>query len=80
MLDFFLFIVVLLNVVYDLYNSLFEIMVGKWVCMGSLTVELFLRQLCFWFVFAPGAFPGWADHCVWWLYGQCLLTGRGYCS
>jgi len=47
--------------------------------MGSLTVELFLRELCFWFVVAPGAFPGRADHCVLLWNGQCLLIGRG-CS
>jgi hypothetical protein len=32
--------------------------------MGSLTVVFFLRELCFGFVVAPGAFPGWADHFV----------------
>lgn len=44
--------------------------------MGSLTIELFLRELCFWFVFAPGAFSGWADHCVLLSGGQCLLMVR----
>jgi hypothetical protein len=42
--------------------SLFQVMVREWVCVGSLTVVFFLRELCFGFIIAPCAFPRWTGH------------------
>jgi hypothetical protein len=39
-------------------------MVREWVCVGSLTVVFFLRELCFGFLIAPCAFPRWTGHVV----------------
>lgn len=39
-------------------------MVGERVGVSSLTVVFFLRELCLWFVVAPRALSGRADHTV----------------